>query len=139
MDLAGDNLLISPYFTKNDYLDSSEEVYARLNQLRKFIKDTYGYDYDHKFTLDEVKKICDDAVKHWESIAVYEDKDGNQESQWSRIGKDGKVSFGINPTIPEDFVLRSQEFTPKFRTDNLFGIIGRYPEHLIWMLLNNVA
>lgn len=89
--------------------------------------------------MDEINKIYNDAIKYWERVSTYEDKDGNQKTSSFVMDNNGKVTIGLNPTIPENFVLRSQENTPIFRHDNTFGIIGRYPAHLLWMLLNNVA
>lgn len=118
----------------NEYLDSSEEIYARLMQLRHAL----GVDPKHKFTNEEVEALKRDVTKWTTLTRKLKGEDGVTYST-VRFDKNGKV-------IATDPYKEGYKPIPGMRTlhieydnDKSFNILNRYSTEAIRMLLNDVA
>lgn len=134
-DTLGDSIYDQKTITPNSYLDSSNEIYARLMQLRHAL----NIDPNHKFTNEEIESLKNRFTESKSLTTRLQDKNGNKDFTVTTFDKNNNVldAQPLNPDYKP--VLEESRTNIKYDTENTYDILNRYSTNFIKTLLNDIA
>lgn len=133
-NLLGDAFYDQRSVIPDDYLDDSQEIYARLMQLRHAL----GVDPNHKFTNEEIEALKQDRIKQ---VTLTKRLKGKKNNSFSTtiFDKNGQIIYA-EPFNPEyEYVPEESTSNVEYDETNSFNILNRYSTDAIRRLLNDVA
>lgn len=134
-DTLGDSIYDQKSVIPDNYLDSSNEIYARLMQLRHAL----NIDPNHKFTNEEIEALKNRFVTTQSLTTLHKDKDENKDVSVTVFDKNNKVirTYPVKPDfkpVPGESLV-----TINYDTDKTYDILNRYSTNFIKTLLNDIA
>lgn len=114
----------------SEYLDSEEEIYARL----KDTCDRLGIDLSKEYTDDEIEKILLKASKGKTYRYLLEDKDGNRSIQTITLDENGKATSTPSPKGAKIIESSSSQV---FENDKNF--LNRYSPRFIKSMIKDLV
>lgn len=134
-DTLGDSIYDQKSVIPNSYLDSSNEIYARLMQLRHAL----NIDPNHKFTNEEIESLKNRFTKSKSLTTRLQDKNGNKDFTVTTFDKNNNI-LNAQPLNPDyKPVLEESRTNIKYDTENTYDILNRYSTNFIKTLLNDIA
>lgn len=132
-DFYGNYMYDSQATSRDNYLDSSSELYSRLMALRQY----YNFDPNHKFTSEEIDNLKNKLLKEY---VIIDQNPKDKKSLFITVFDKNRNIIEKTPKNHNHIINpETVEILKIYNVDNSFNILNRYSSDFITRLLNEVA